>query len=354
MSLLDKLHSSGAVKHAGLLSDSDFFKQVTRTPTDVPIINAALSGDLMGGLPSGLTFFAGESKNFKTLLGLIMVKSYLKHNPDSICLFYDSEFGSTPSYFESVGIDTSRVFHVPVEHVEQLKFDITKRLEALDREDKIIIFIDSVGNIASKKEIDDALDNKSVADITRAKAMKSLWRIVTPALTTKDIPCVAVNHTYKTLELYSKDVMSGGTGGMYSANQVFVITKAQEKEKEDGKDVLAGYKFTINIEKSRYVKEKSKFPFTVTYNSGINKWSGLFELALEGNFITKISAQKYSRMDPDTGEVEEFSYKRKEIDNKQFWQPILDDPRFNEFVKRKYQLGTGELFEEDKEQLDND
>ena len=129
---------------------------------------------------------------------------------DSICLFYDSEFGITPEYIEANGIDTNRVLHIPIEHLEQLKFDISKRLEEISRGDKVIIFVDSVGNLASKKEVEDALDEKSVADMSRARVMKSLWRIVTPHLTTKDIPCIAVNHTYKEMSMYPKDIMSGG------------------------------------------------------------------------------------------------------------------------------------------------
>ena len=45
------------------------------------------------------------------------------------------------------------------------------QLEALDRSDRVIIVIDSIGNIASKKEMEDALDEKSVADMSRAKAL---------------------------------------------------------------------------------------------------------------------------------------------------------------------------------------
>lgn len=211
-SLLEKMQKSGAIKHTSVLSKSTFFNVKESVPTDIPIINLALSGRVDGGLSSGLTFIAGESRNFKSLLGLMLVKAYMKKHEDAVCLFYDSEFGITPEYIESNGIDTNRVIHIPIEHLEQLKFDISKRLDDIERGDKVVIFIDSVGNLASKKEVEDALEEKSVADMSRAKVMKSLWRIVTPHLTTKDIPCIAINHTYQTMELYSKAIMSGGTG----------------------------------------------------------------------------------------------------------------------------------------------
>jgi RecA/RadA recombinase len=267
-----------------------------------------------------------------------MIKAYMDKYKDAVCLFYDSEFGITPDYIKTNGIDTSRVIHLPIEHLEQLKFDISKRLEEIERGDKVIIFIDSVGNLASKKEVEDALDGKSVADMTRARVMKSLWRIVTPHLTTKDIPCIAVNHTYQTMEIYSKAVMSGGTGGMYSANQVFIIGKAQEK---DGTDLI-GYNFTINIEKSRFVREKSKFPFLVTFDGGINRYSGIVEVALDGGFVTKPSNGWYAKVDRETGEIGE---KKRFADTQtaDFMDSLLSDQGFKDYVKQRYTIAYGSL-----------
>jgi len=342
MSLIDKMKKVGSIKTTELLSESTFFNEKEGVQTEVPIINLALSGKVDGGLTSGLTFLAGPSKHFKSLLGLVLVKAYMNKYPDAVCLFYDSEFGITPDYIKTNGIDTDRVLHIPIEHLEQLKFDISKRLEAIERGDKVIIFIDSVGNLASKKEVEDALDEKSVADMSRARVMKSLWRIVTPHLTTKDIPCIAVNHTYQTMEMFSKSVMSGGTGGMYSANQVFIIGKAQEK---DGTD-LVGWNFTINIEKSRFVREKSKFPFLVTFEGGIQKYSGLLDIALEGGFVTKPSNGWYAKVDRSTGEIGE---KKRMADTltADFWNSILEDEEFKEYVKSKFAISYGSLLEDD-------
>jgi RecA/RadA recombinase len=173
--------------------------------------------------------------------------------------------------------------HIPIMHIEELKFDIAKRLDEIKRGDKIIIFIDSVGNLASKKEVEDALNEKAVADMTRAKALKSLFRIVTPHLTTKDIPCIVVNHTYMEQGMFPKAIVSGGTGIYYSSNAIWIIGRSQEK----GNDGIEGYNFTINIEKSRFVKEKSKMTFQVMFDSGVSKWSGLLDAALESGHVIK-------------------------------------------------------------------
>ena len=87
-------------------------------------------------------------------------------------------------------------------------------MNGLERGDHVMVIIDSVGNLASKKEVDDALEGKSVADMTRAKQMKSLFRMITPHLTIKDIPAVVINHTYKEIGLFPKDIVSGGTGNL--------------------------------------------------------------------------------------------------------------------------------------------
>jgi RecA/RadA recombinase len=335
MSLLDKMLKAGSVKSSNVLSKSAFFQEKDPIKTELPIVNIAFSGSLDGGLIPGLTVVAGESKSFKTLLGLYCMKAYLNKYKDGVALLYDSEYGITPEYLESYNIDTDRVIHIPIEDVEQLKFDITKRLNEVDKGDRVFVMIDSIGNLASRKEVEDAENEKSVADMSRAKQLKSLFRIVTPKLTGKDIPCIAVNHTYKEIGLFPKNIVSGGTGIYYSANQIFIISKAQEKEGTE----LAGFKFTINIEKSRYVKEKSKLPFTVLYDSGIQKWSSLFELALEGGWLTKATQGWYNMVDMSTGEIIEPKRRAKDIESDdEFFEGLIADKAFNTFVEKKYKL----------------
>lgn len=208
--LLSRLKKNSNLEYTTTLSDSSLFKERSQTPTEVPIINLAFSGTFSKGFGSGITMFAGPSKHFKSNLGLLCVRSYLKRHKDAICIYYDSEFGCTPEYLKAAGIDPNRVLHTPIMDVEELKFDIVRQLEEIKKGEKVIIFIDSVGNLASKKELEDAKSEKSAADMSRAKQLKSLWRMVTPYLTMKDIPCIVINHTYESMELFSKSVVSGG------------------------------------------------------------------------------------------------------------------------------------------------
>jgi len=343
MSIMDKLRKNSKIKDTSILSDSILFAEKDIITTDVPMVNVALSGDIDGGLTSGLTVLAGPSKHFKTSFALLMGAAYLKQYEDAVMLFYDSEFGSPQQYFESFGIDTNRVLHTPITDVEQLKFDLVGQLENIERGDKVIIIIDSIGNLASKKELEDALNEKSVADMSRAKALKGLFRMVTPYLTMKNIPLLAVNHTYQEMGLFPKAIVSGGTGIYYSADNIWIIGRQQEKT---GKDVT-GYNFVINVEKSRFVKEKSKVPIGVSWEGGIQQYSGLLEVALAGGYVTKPNVGWYARVNMETGEILDPKVREKETLNKKFWDPIFKDSNFKEFVKTYYSIGHKPLLEID-------
>ena len=335
--LLDKLKKNTTIKDTEILAESKFFTAKDMIQTPVPMLNVALSGRMDGGLTPGLTVFAGPSKHFKTAFALLLAKSYLEKYNDAVVLFYDSEFGSPQSYFDSFGIDTKRVLHTPITDIEQLKHDSMAQLNNIERGDHVIVIVDSVGNLASRKEVEDALDGKSVADMSRAKQLKSLFRMVTPHLTIKDIPMIVVNHTYKEIGMFPKDIVSGGTGVYYSADNIYIIGRQQEK---DGTEVT-GYNFIINVEKSRYVREKSKIPVEVSYEGGISKWSGLLDVAIDGGFVVKPSNGWYSRK----GEDEKFRIK--DTYTKDFWLPIISSKGFQDFIHEKYKVDGSSLMSSD-------
>ena len=338
MSVMQKLMKASKIKDTAVLSESKVYAPSALVNTGVPMINVALSGDIDGGLSSGLTVLAGQSKHFKTSFALLMAGAYMREKKDAVMIFYDSEFGSPQAYFDTFGIDTDRVLHVPVMNVEELKFDVVAQLEALDKKDDVIIVIDSIGNLASKKELEDTMNEKSVADMTRAKQLKSLFRMVTPYLSMKNIPMLAINHTYKEIGLFPKDIVSGGTGIMYSADNVWIIGRRQQKVGTE----IKGYDFIINVEKSRFVREKSKIPISVTWEGGIEAYSGLLDVALAGAYVVKPSNGWYQKVDTTTGDVIGTKVREKDTLEPEFWESIFSETDFKEFARKAFQIG-GEL-----------
>jgi hypothetical protein len=299
MGVMDKLKKNSKIKGTDVLEDSIFFGEKDIVSTSVPMVNVALSGDVEGGLTSGLTVLAGPSKHFKTSFALLMGAAYMEEHKDAVMLFYDSEFGSPQNYFESFG------------------------------------------NLASKKELEDALNEKSVADMSRAKALKGLFRMVTPYLTMKNIPLLAVNHTYQEMGLFPKAIVSGGTGIYYSADNIWIIGRQQVKAGTE----VSGYNFVINVEKSRFVKEKSKVPISVSWEGGIEPYSGLLDVGLAGGYVVKPNVGWYARVDKETGEMIEPKVRQKDTLTEDFWKPILEETDFKEFIQGHYQIGHKPLLD---------
>nr|QMP82895.1 MAG: hypothetical protein [Caudoviricetes sp.] len=350
MSLMEKIKKTCTIKDSSILSKSKFFNEKDTIQTKIPALNIALSGRIDGGFVPGLTLWCGPSKHFKSMFSLIMAKAYMDKYPEAVMVFYDCEFGTPTKYFSSLGIDTTRILHIPIMNMEEFKFDCIKQLENLERGDRVIFVIDSLGNMSSKKELDDAIDGKSVQDMSRAKQMKSIFRMITPYLNRLDVPMVAVNHIYMEQGLYPKAVVSGGTGVYLSADNIYILGRQQEKEGTE----IVGYNFIINVEKSRYVKEKSKIPISVSFDDGISKWSGLIDIALELGFVTKPSMGWYSRVNTESGEVEDKKYRLKDTGTKEFWEPILKSQLFKDAVYDRYAVSSNSMLSADEVEVEFD
>jgi len=351
LSLSERLMKNSTQKaRVSVMKNTQFYDQGVCVATPVPAFNLAMSGTLFGGFESGVTLITGPSKHFKSNMCLMAVAAFLNKYEDGICLYYDNEFGTPLEYLESFGIDTSRVIHTPIANIEEFKFDIMQQLEGnvdakgkklgdgLTREDKVMIFIDSVGNMASKKEVDDAMGESGAADMTRAKQLKSVFRMITPLLNMKDIPLFAVNHTYKSQERFSKDIVSGGTGLYLSANTIIIISRRQIKK---AGEAVEGYEFILNIEKSRFIREGSKIPITVRFDNGIESFSGLLDMAIELGYVSSPKVGWYSR--PSVSDDK--SWRKNDTNCAEFWKPLLSDTAFPKDVSEMYKLPSTKIVE---------
>jgi RecA/RadA recombinase len=330
MSLLQRLKKKSKLE-SEVLSKSKFFK-MTEIPTAIPMLNLALSGKLDGGMSQGITMLAGDSRTYKTGFLIELALAFQKKYPKGIVLFYDSE-GSPLKYWEKAGIDMSRVLHCPIKTVEMLRNDLVSQLEELTEEDKVMVVVDSIGTLASAKETADAINDNAAADFTRAKAMNSMFRIVTPYLNQLGIPMVMIGAHYMTMELYPKRVYSGGKKLFLACDEVFFISRSQDKE---GKE-LKGWQFTLTADKSRTVIEGAKFPIGIRYETGVDKYSGMFDIAVECGLIVQSGAW-YQAIDLETGELDAKKSRRADIETVEYMERLLIEPKFIEFVSNKYTL----------------
>jgi hypothetical protein len=326
-SLLKKLKKTSSIEESCVFSESDLYLAKDDIATPIPIINLALSGKFFGGgVSRGSTVISGESRTFKTVISLLCLKAYLDKYEDAVGMIYDSEFSMTPEYLKTFDIDIDRVFISPITDLDVLKNDIINQIDSIERNEKVFILIDSIGNLASLKEISDAQDGKSTVDMTRAKVIKSFFRMIIPRVNLKEIPLFTVNHVYMTQELYSKAIISGGTGVMLGANSAIIMSRRKSQNKEE-----EGYEFVMTIEKSRFIKEKLKFVLTVPKSGSIKKWSGMFDLASDYKYITSTTQGWYECPALDgIGKV-----RKKDLEyNDEFWNRIFTETNFAEVVEK--------------------
>jgi len=337
--MLKRFKKNTSIDGSGVFSESDIYTVKESIPTPIPVINLVLSGKFFdGGISKGLTVVAGASKSFKTMISLLCLKTYLDEYDDAIGMLYDSEFSFTPEYLKTFDIDMDRVFVTPITDIDKLKNDIVNQIDAIEQGERVFILIDSIGNLASLKEISDAQDGKSTMDMSRAKMLKSLFRMITPRINLKNIPMFAVNHTYEDISsMYSKTIISGGTGILYSANSAIIMRRRKNQNKEE-----AGFEFVMKVEKSRFVAEGLEFPLVIPERGGIKKYSGLFDLALQTGYIVK-EGMKYSV--PELPEVDKM-WKKEMEDNEKFWDMMLKKTTFVNAIESgvKVSVDQSDLF----------
>ena len=145
--------------------------------------------------------------------------------------------------------------------------------------------------------------------------------------------------SHNTQEMFSKAVVSGGTGITYSADNIWILGRQQDKEGTE----IQGYHFIINVEKSRFVKEKSKIPISVSWEGGIQKWSGLLDVALDGGFVVKPKNGWYVAYDPATKTELTGNLRAAQTLTKEFWETIFTKTTFASYIKQKYTIGLRDM-----------
>lgn len=340
-SIIQRLKQNSILKGADVLSKSTHFDTSNAVSTPYPALNIILSGKPDGGFNKGLIIIGAPRAHFKTSIGLKMIKAYLDKYEDGVCIFYDSEYGGSMDYMTSHGIDTDRVLHSPIDSIESLKFDIVRQLDEIEPNEHVIFFIDSIGMLASNKEATDALNQKVVGDMTKAKELASLARLITPKLNAKGLTCIAINHVYKDISsMYGGTINSGGEKLQYAANIIIQITKSQEKE---GKELL-GFSFRLVADKSRFIREKTAIPLVVTFDGGIQKWSGMFDLAIQLQWIVAPKQGWYQAVNPHTNTpFFEGNKRRKELENDdEFWNELLT-AGFSDDIQKHFSLTSSTI-----------
>jgi RecA/RadA recombinase len=332
--LLKELTSSLKSEYASVADDSDYADVKDWIDTGSYIFNALCSGSIFGGIPSNkITALAGEASAGKTFFLLSIINNFLRTNPEALVFYFESEGAVSKSVLEERGIDTKRVIIAPVKSIEDFKTQAVRLIDsyqASSKSKKLFVALDSLGMLPTEKEVVDAQDGHNVSDMSKARLIKSTFRILSLKYSIANVPLVLTNHTYQTIGMFSTKVSGGGSGLQYAASQVFFLSKSKEKESEE----VVGNKVKITINKSRFTKEHETGSTLLHHKTGLNKYYGLLELAVEAGIFTK-SGKKYE-ISPGGEKFfeKEFHNSGEEI----FTQEILE--KIDTFAKSKFKYGS--------------
>lgn len=288
--------TDGIIKKTAILrhDDKKYKTQRNLVSTGIYALNAAISADIYGGIPNNrISVIAGPSGVGKSFLCYNIARNAQAEGYNII--YIDTEFAIEKDQLPNYGLDVSddKFMLLQCNIIEDLKMMMTQLLDGLKKQyfdgielPKMLIVLDSIGQLASRKEVEDALDGKEVVDMTRAKALTSFMRIITADLGLLNIGMICTNHTYQTLEFYSRTKMKGGEGLFYSASTIMFLTKAKLRDTEAMDDLdmgQSGILVTANLVKNRLAKPK-RVKFEISFVSGSNPYIGLDFWCTEENF----------------------------------------------------------------------
>ena len=273
------------VVSAGIVGDCSTF-----VDTGSFSLNALTSGSMYGGVPSNkITCFAGSEAVGKTFITLSIAKNFLDQDKKNLVIYFESEGALTKDMIEERGLDIDRIGLFPVATVEEFRTQCVRIIENSGKnEGKMMIFLDSLGNLSTMKEMGDVAGGSDKRDMTRAPMIRGTFRTLSLMLSKHNIPLIITNHTYDAIgSMFPKKEISGGGGIKYAASTI--VTLARRKHK-DGTEVI-GNIIKAKLVKGRMTKEESVIEMMLDYEKGLDKYYGLVSIAEKYGIFKKVSTR---------------------------------------------------------------
>lgn len=253
-------------------------------------LNAAISGSIYGGWPIGkVSMLAGDPSAGKTFALLTTCKVFLDSDPENVVVYFESESAISKDMLVDRGIDVKRFVIMPVTTIQEFR---TQAVKVLDHyietrkkgESKLMFGLDSLGMLSTSKEMEDTASGSETRDMTRPAIIKSAFRVLTLKLGRAQVPLIVTNHTYATMDQYNPKEIAGGSGAKYAASTIVILNKRKDK---DGTEVV-GNNIRAVVAKSRLTREFSQVEVLIRFETGMQRYWGLLEIAEETGVFKKV------------------------------------------------------------------
>jgi RecA/RadA recombinase len=333
--------------NAAFLDESTLSNVKEWVDTGSYALNAIISGSLYGGVPVGrITGFVGPSATGKTLMMNKIMANAQKKGMHTV--YFDSESALDHRTAENLGCDPKKIKHCPIEIIEDCRNQIVKFLDTVVEkklQGKVMIVIDSLGNLISSREAKVIQDGKDSADMgAKAVAVKSMLRAVTHSAAKANCLVLFSNHVYDNPgALYPTLIKSqaGGSGPLYMSSVIVQLSTKQERvgssDNKNATDDVTPISKNVNGLSLRAVTTKNRFipsfletELYLNFKTGLNRYSGLLEMAEGYKVITK-QGHRYVLGEEVLGFYKDWR------DKQDVWDKIL--PKLEEILQQELKFG---------------
>ena len=315
-------------------------------------LNYLISGDFNKGIPLGkVTVFAGESGAGKSYIcsGNVIKNAQAQ---GIFVVLIDSENALDETWLHALGVDTSeekllKLNMAMINDVGKTISTFMKDYKAMAAEDrpKVLFVIDSLGMLMTDIQVDQFDAGNMKGDMGhKPRQLKSLVTNCVNMIGSCNVGIIATNHSYESQDPYSPDPkISGGSGFVYASSIVVAMKKLKLKMDEDGNKVtdVLGIRAGCKIMKTRYAKPFEDIELQIPYETGMNPYSGFFDL-LEKRGMIKKEGNRYTYTDLN-GEVHKYFRKEWAKNENGIFDLVM-----SEFGKKVATLNT-EITEENQE-----
>lgn len=351
LKVFDKLEKLNP--EAKFLSESALSTVNEWVDTGCMVLNAIISGSLYGGVPVGrITGFSGPSAAGKTyIINKILANAQSR---GMIPVIFDTEAAIDASSTTGVGLDSDQVKYVPVQTVEDCRNQISTFLDSVmeaKMRGKFIISIDSLGNLASQKELDDTEKGKTAMDMgTRAKGLKSMMRLLTFKAAQAGVTILFSNHTYDDPSAMFPTLVkaqSGGKGPVYLASVLVQLAKRDEKHDKANEDDeilpeanrVSGTTLRALTVKNRFVPPFLECEAYLNFKRGLDKYSGLKEMAVNHGVIEQTGSTFILPSEKDGVPGKKLGYYKNWKGDEKLWEEHIL-PGLEAKLKEQYSYST--------------
>ncbi len=261
-------------------------------------LNYRISGDFNKGIPLGkVTVFAGESGSGKSY---ICSGNLVRHAQEQgiYVVLIDSENALDEAWLHALGVDTAedkllKLNMAMIDDVAKTISEFMKGYKTLNEDDKpkVLFVIDSLGMLLTPTDVNQFEAGDMKGDMGRKpKALTALVRNCVNMFGSNNVGLVATNHTYASQDMFDPDdKISGGQGFIYASSIVVAMRKLKLKEDESGNKVsdVRGIRSACKVMKTRYAKPFESVQIKIPYETGMNPYSGMLDMAESMGMVSK-------------------------------------------------------------------